>query len=1206
MDHAAFLTALRRRLRRLVVADAGARLLGLALAAVGVLALLDRVNPLPSLLRLLALLALLTVLAGMVWRRLLRPLSRRLASFDLARLIERREPSLDGRLFAAVEGITLVESDRTRMESCLGPSLLRRLACNPSLPRRWAGTGLLFLALGSLALARPEAAAIAMQRLFLPFSAARWPATHSLQAELERPVVAADQSMVLLADGSGRPAPLLISTRERSAWRELRRAQAQSGPWRERLSLPVGEHELRVEWADAEAVELRGSVVERPSVQRIDLWLEPPAYTEWEAGPIPSAGGVALLPGSRLRGTLRLRGDVRAADRQLAALFVGEKVDLEEDQAGSWSFDLTVHEAGTLRFALSEGYTEGVRIEARPAPELPIALLEDRPPRVAIEGPRRNEAVSPQAVLELRVVASDDIGLASLELFAGGAEDRLDSLRSWPEVAGTRGSTERRYRLRIGSLAGVGSELVLVAEARDANDVDGPGVGRSEPLRLRVVDAAALRTELERLLTEARDRVIQARDQLAEASDYPARRERAVRSARSIAERAGGSLAEVERRWRENQLEDEPRRAIEAARVLVDERAATELDRAAAGADEAVRAADRSLGEAERLLAGLLRSGDLLRELSAIAHRQRQLGEASQTHVRGALAEGLDAQRGEELAARQRELAEQLREWERRLLGSEAETLSEARELVRDARPSLQLAEAARRLAGEGSLHQAVIEQTEAQAVIDRLLEALKGGDAAARLAELAGELARRQERVQARLEGGADPLALRETQAELREQTGELARRLRNETDDDQAAAMTDAAEHSQQQAEADMDAGRRSPAAAAAGAAASQLRAVQRRLQGEQEPDEADDDQEPPTSRADVLALLRRLAAAQRRVVAQATEQHLAWREQRGPDVEVPQSYGERRALAEVADLEEEILLQLRQDGLALLDQMPIAARALGRVDAAVDRALQHLRRPALGDRGLRLTNVALAEMERLLAVIAAMPEPQSSGQEGQGGGEGDGPPPFPPAAQLALLAAEQERVALATAARAPLDLIAGQEELHRLLDMVAAMTRPGSRPFVLAQRAVRGAASAADLLETGDRGVAVRGEQEAVLASLQQMMREAEAGGGSGEAPPQQPSQGEDEPQQGRSRPSEADEGEGEQQAAEAGDAAAEAGEQVVTGRGDGTDALGAADAQDAWMHLPLRDRQRLRWALRDRVPPDGIMLLRRYLELLEDQP
>ncbi|MFW5750367.1 MAG: hypothetical protein ACOCZK_01850, partial [Planctomycetota bacterium] len=334
------------------------------------------------------------------------------------------------------------------------------------------------------------------------------------------------------------------------------------------------------------------------------------------------------------------------------------------------------------------------------------------------------------------------------------------------------------------------------------------------------------------------------------------------------------------------------------------------------------------------------------------------------------------------------------------------------------------------------------------------------------------------------------------------------------------------------------------------------------------------------------------------------------------RGQEPDAPLTFGEKRMLAPVAEREEGIQLVLQEEGIKALDNMPIAKRALERVDAALGRSVEYLLTPALGERGLRLAATALYELERLLAIVDSMPsgDEQEPEEQGPQGDQQANQAPFPPRAQIALVASEQRELRALTAAGYPADLATRQAELRDLCEALVKMTRPGSRPHVLLQRGFRAAASAAYELEQGDERLAhTLNEQDTVSAALTRVLAEAKRSRNQQPQPsPSQRSQ-RSERQTGESERQRADrdrQGEDGQQEQEGDEQQETPGEVADVAEGEAGDeaTVETPDETRAWlMRFPPVMRRQLQESLDRELPVEGLMLYRRFLELLlEESP
>jgi hypothetical protein len=1200
MDVPGFLAELRRRLRRVLLLDGIATLVVLLLGGLAMAVALDWIWTVPAPVRLFFLVALVAVVAVAVTRRLVRPLSRSMDDRALAGLAERRLPELDGRLLTSVDGIDLGEQDARLLQERLGGGTVAALVPARELPGRMTLAALVLGAALVLIAMAPQTTQDGLRRLLLPFGGTEWERSSRLSGELDAPVVAEDQPVVVrLRREQGPSAPLQLtwSNVATPALSESRMLSGLSGPWSQALNLPPGAYRLRAESGDARPLELRVLVVRRPQLANVAVTMTPPAYTRLPPVELQTLG-LTALPGSTLRYRVAFDLDQGRQVTEASITLDGEALLGERTEQGL-SGSLSVGKGG----ALVVGMVDQDGIGPSPEPRFTLTLGEDRKPLVAISGPRAKETVTARARVGLAVEASDDYGLAALALrartFAAEAapagerasddvKPTKEQLTPFADVSG-QAATTRQGMVVVADLAKEGERIVLVGLASDANDVTGPGKGESQAVELRVVSETELRQELDRLLGEARDRVVQARDELGQGLAKPDKLALASRSAAMSSTRAGDLLTQVVRRWKENQLPADQGVPVAKADVLVNRDALTALAQAVRGEETPARTADRHLAEAELLLASLLQEGDLTRVLATLIERQRSLGEETRTFVREHLTKPLDdaaKARQTNLAQRQQELADQVKEVERRVLSSPSAQLEAARDLVRSQTPADQLQQAGKEVASEKERTKAVPRQEGALATMEKLLEQLRGNDAAKDLAKRAGELAARQEGLQQRLESGEEPKSLKPEQDQLKKETEQFEKQLDKQPE---AKKQVGAATQSQGAASKAMQQGDRSAGAREASAAADQLREAQKQLEPQPEkPKEEDKDKRSP----DVLKLLKELHKQQLTLVADSTIIH-----QRVGDEAL--DFAASREVPVLGERESDILLRLREEGMKEVEQMPIALVALQRVAVALERTAAHLTTPALGERGMRLEKIALHELSRLIEIVETMPQPeeQEKGGPPPPGGQKGTQPPFPPAAQLALLAAAQDELAVLTAANRPVELPKMQGELKALVGVLSQASRPGSRASLLLSRADRAMGSASDLLGEKDRGATTRHEQAAASAALRRLIAEAKGQSSSSSNSPQPQNQ----QQQGQGKPPPPASG---QQPGQAGQAAGPAAQGSQNQGGPTTGVIVGGPGSGGLMHLPPERREQLQQARQQNLPPAALSIFERYLEVLED--
>ena len=175
----------------------------------------------------------------------------------------------------------------------------------------------------------------------------------------------------------------------------------------------------RVEGGDDRSMPWRRvEVVEPAAVESFTITLIPPAYTGWP--PRPSEGNIRALVGTRVE----IAG---TATKPLASLSLC--LDSGREIAGTLGEDgrsFTVGRSGQPPFLVEKSGFYGFRLADpeldRPAADGPgeprweIKAIADNPPSIAIVLPPADIFVTPSAMVPLRMVAKDDLGLRSIEL----------------------------------------------------------------------------------------------------------------------------------------------------------------------------------------------------------------------------------------------------------------------------------------------------------------------------------------------------------------------------------------------------------------------------------------------------------------------------------------------------------------------------------------------------------------------------------------------------------------------------------------------------------------------------------------------------------------------------------------------------------------------------------------------------------------------
>lgn len=502
--------AVRRRLLRLILLE------GVLWMVLGVVALLaagmaaDWWLGLPRPVRA-ALLALnLAVAAGVGWRRLVLPLARAPRHDALALLVERRRPDLRSRLISAIQ--------LSRAESASGEAraFIRRLVADArqatatldahavvpaqSVRRALVRVGPALVLAGLLFVAGWPTSGILFRRAFLDEVPVPRK-TRLVEVTGARTLGRGDDLVVsAMAEGVLPPAGRLILRHASGRTQSLPMdADAERrGRYERVLANLQTSFEYRMVVNDAESETFRVEVLPRPVVTNLVLTQTLPAYTGLPPRTL-LPGELTLLRGSRLG----LKGEASQPLRQVVIRLEGleETVEAVVDPGQPSRFEvvLPIDDPRLNSFAVHLVDRQG--IASRESAVYALEVVQDRAPSVRVVVPaRREELATARGTVLVAFEAQDDYGLAALRLRYGVAGESGDGQAIDLDLAEGRDEVvRRRFPWNLAAMRPPPSEGAMWEfwiEAVDANDQDGPGVGRSDRYLLRVVSDAEKRADL--------------------------------------------------------------------------------------------------------------------------------------------------------------------------------------------------------------------------------------------------------------------------------------------------------------------------------------------------------------------------------------------------------------------------------------------------------------------------------------------------------------------------------------------------------------------------------------------------------------------------------------------------------------------------------------------------------------------------------------
>ena len=691
LQHA--LGQLGRRWRWLVVLHgAGVFLLvTTALLAAGVL--LDLLVPLSPTVRIITLLLVVAAVAWAGYRLVLARITARISQSELAALVERLHPELEERLTSSVELLEADECDGSEGLRILllqeTTSATRSLDFSRVLSFRaavvmlaWAGVaaGVMF---GPLAVPG-SGHALLMTRFFLPWSNLQRTVLYRVTVENPDQVVARGSDVrvrVRIEPPSGPSSGPPLAAVPRNVWcRWTTRSGSTDRRLMERTADGIA---YSTTWPEVLEgfefhVDADGSlsrthsvrVVDLPAVTGLTLEIVPPRYTRLPPRSTDAVvGDVTVLAGSRLKwrlqfnkpirdARLRLLGPTRQSAPAPAAPPAPFAATLAPD-GRSATVDVLAESGGPLLVELVD--RDGLSRDDPTYRRLVIQV--DQPPTLMLSGHDRPTAVRPTDAITIRVEATDDFGLGSLELMLQVDPSTQDLQKVDPSRLGGREAVEHftidlsKFKLKTGA------RLTYRVRVTDTRDRPAANETLSAP-RVLLVDPNAQPPDLADVV--ARQNETRARLEMARADSLAARttlettrgqvlealKNQAPFSGNDVIRKTGADLRDlaaavdtVARLFATQPLWQPLAGATDRIARKLLPAAASRLEPAleAALADKAAR-----LGQADDDLAQVLSAFDqLLREFDRLAELERDLLELDRiAHRTTRLADDVDALAG--------------------------------------------------------------------------------------------------------------------------------------------------------------------------------------------------------------------------------------------------------------------------------------------------------------------------------------------------------------------------------------------------------------------------------------------------------------------------------------------------------------------------------------------------------------------------------
>ena len=522
------ISALRGRIRRLLATYGLARVAALFIGILLLAGWADWAVHLASPIRLLEFLGTIVALSWSIRKFFLKPL---LANFDdlaLALKIEDRWPGLQDRLASAVEFLELPTDQKTSDNA--SPELRKRVIeqayaevesidFTQAIDHRPARQSLKFLGIAaalsffSVGLG-PQSTKLAMLRFFNPLGGPEWPKATQLKWLEATPKVALGEPwslVVKVEDGytipSSAVAEFTFADGEK-AEEPLR--VVDGGEFRGRLESVTQSFKVRVRAGD-DLTEIKPvEAVTPPRLADLKIQVQPPAYTGLPAITLaPGSAQIRAVEGSMITVTAKASKTLSSASLKWSdSAQKPPTIQLDTARQNlSSSWPATAGTGISIDLTDTEGFT------SKDQGRLDQQVVPDTAPRVVLEDPATDRDITPQAVVPLKIDLEDDFGIAQVKMkytVSNGSGDPGEPLVKplWTSVPGQamvkKNKVSDRWDLSPLSLA-PGSMITLMIEANDFKTPNGPNIGKSREIRLRVVTAQEAARQMEDQRREIRE-----------------------------------------------------------------------------------------------------------------------------------------------------------------------------------------------------------------------------------------------------------------------------------------------------------------------------------------------------------------------------------------------------------------------------------------------------------------------------------------------------------------------------------------------------------------------------------------------------------------------------------------------------------------------------------------------------------------------------
>lgn len=475
--------------------------------------LLDWFLDLPWAVRFLLFLGYLAAAGHVIWHHILIPFLRQPDDDAVALFVERGNPQFTTRLIAALqltrpgalqsgEAPALVRALVADTERLAGPVDFTAVICTRQL-RRLVGWAVAIVVIGGVVFWKAEEVSRdLLSRAFLSREV-EVPRKTRIGAASGDLRIARGDNVTLFALAKGvvpdRAKLVLKFTSGRTQEFLLDGSQTNRAHFAQALENVQDTFDYTFHIGDGKSRTARVEAIERPGIAKLDATQIYPDYTG--LGTVRrSLGDLTLLVGSKLTLTLTPTKEVAKGAVLITSTTNAQPLTLplQVNPKNAREVQVTIPISSEALSGFSIHLEDKYGFRSKDDAVYRLEVLPDKAPVVRITYPeRKEELITQKATILIGFEAVDDFAVKQLFLrytVDGGEEKGIELTLEAPAR-----SLRRRYDWKVGALnpkPPEGATLEYWIEARDNNNVTGPGIGTSEHFSAKVVSDAEKRADL--------------------------------------------------------------------------------------------------------------------------------------------------------------------------------------------------------------------------------------------------------------------------------------------------------------------------------------------------------------------------------------------------------------------------------------------------------------------------------------------------------------------------------------------------------------------------------------------------------------------------------------------------------------------------------------------------------------------------------------